>query len=55
MPIFCSGIGSRANIREHQEGDTVEASDFGSGIDRRVIYVRINISGLVKLVSWDIL
>ena len=50
-----SGIGSRANIREHQEGNTVEASIFRSGIDSRPIYVSINISGLVKLVSWDTL
>ena len=53
--ISRSGIGSRANIREHQEGNTVEASIFRSGIDSRPIYVSINISGLVKLVGWDTL
>ena len=53
--ISRSGIGSRANIREHQESNTVEASIFRSGIDSRPIYVSINISGLVKLVGWDTL
>ena len=35
--ISRSGIGSRANIHEHQEGNTVEASIFQSGIDSRPI------------------
>ena len=48
-----SGIGSRANIHEHQDGNTIKASIFRSGIDSRPIYVRINISRLVKLVIWD--
>ena len=50
-----SGIGSMANIREHEEGNTIEASIVQSGIDSRPIYVSINISGLVKLVGWDTL
>ena len=53
--ISRSGIGSRANMCEYQEGNTVEASIFRSGIDSRPIYVSINISGLVKLIGWDIL
>ena len=53
--ISWSGIGSRANIYEYPDGNTVEASIFRSGIDSRPIYVTINISGLVKLVGWDIL
>ena len=32
--ISRSGIGSRANIREHQEGNTVKASISRSGIGR---------------------
>ena len=49
--ISQSGIVSRANICEHQEGNTLEAFIFRSGIDSRPIYVCINASGLVKLVS----
>ena len=52
VSISHSGIGSRADICEHQEGNAVVASIFRSGIDRRPIYVSINISGLVKLISW---
>ena len=55
VSVSRSGIGSRANIREQQEGNTVEASIFRTGIDSRLIYVSINISGLVKLVGWDTL
>ena len=53
--ISRDGIGSRANIREHQEGNTVDASIFPGGIDSRPMYVSIDISRLVKLVSWDTL
>ena len=55
VSISQSGIGSRANIRKHQESNTVEASIFRSGIGRRPIHVSINISELVKLVSGDTL
>ena len=50
---FHSGIGSRANLRQYEEGNTDEGSIFRSGIDSRQIYVSINILGLVKLVGWD--
>ena len=36
--IFQSGIGNRANIREHQDGNTVEASISWSGIGRAKIH-----------------
>ena len=36
--ISHSGIGSRANIREHQEGNTIEASISRSGIGRAKIH-----------------
>ena len=55
VSIFQSSIGSRTNIRKHQEGNTVVASIFQSGIDSRPIYVSIDISGLVKLVGWNTL
>ena len=51
VSISRSGIGSRANICEHQEGNTVESSIFRSRIDSRPICVSINISALVKLVG----
>ena len=49
--ISRSGIGGRANIHGHQEGNTFETSIFRSVKDSRSIYVSINILGLVKLVS----
>ena len=55
VSICWSGIVSRANVREHQEGNTAEASIFRIGIDSRPIYIYINISELVELVSWNTL
>ena len=53
--ISRSGIGSRAKILVHEEGYTVKLFNFGNGVDSGPIYLSIDISGLVKLVSWDTL
>ena len=52
--------GLRADMRgptyvSIKAGNTVEASILQSRIESRLIYVSINISGLVKLVGWDTL
>ena len=49
--ICHSGIGSRANICEHQEGNTIEASIFRSRIDSRPICVSMNTFELVMFIG----